>query len=218
MMNILPFLSILGTVCSVVGNIGPILAVQDMIYLKQIDQIPHTFLILNHINQFLWLLYGYKAELQGIILVNFITTILTLACVFMIIKEKNTLKSFCPAYFLFCLVLVVTCTKFIKIGMLGRICTIFGLLSQGAAMESIIMVLKTGNYLFIDLKIVANILMNSIAWGLYGYFSNDRNVFLANFFGVIIGSILLGIYFYYGYRKVCNNIPKLLKSQYAFIL
>ena len=218
MMSILALLSILGTFCSVVGSIGPILAVQDKIYTKQIDQVPQTFLILSHIIQLLWLLYGFKAELPGIILVNFITTILTLACVLMIAREKKSLKSFCPAYLVFFFVTIVTCTGFIKIKILGRLCTIFGLLSQGAAMESIIMVFKTGNYLFIDLKIVANILMNSIVWGLYGYLSNDPNVFLVNFSGAITGLVLLGIYFYYGCSKVCNNFPKLKKPQYAFIL
>lgn len=217
-MNILTFLSALGIAFSVVGNIGPILTVQEKISSKQTDQIPWSFLLINHINQFLWLLYGLKAELPGVALVNFFTTILTLVCLVMVKRNTNSLLQFMPTYLVFLTLTTVTCNMFMNLRIFGSLCSVLGILSFGAALESVMMVVKTGNYLFIDLKITTNIFACSIVWGLFGYYSEDFNVIIVNIVGVFVGFVLFSIYFYYGSRKIFNKIHKLFRPNYAFVL
>lgn len=217
-MNILSFLSTLGIACSVIGNIGPILAVQEKLSSKQNDQIPWNFLLLNHITQFLWLLYGLKAELPGVAVVNFFTTILTLVCLVMVKRSTNSLLLFMPTYLVFLSLSTVTCFLIMNLKLFGSLCTILGIVSFGAALESVMMVVKTGNYLFIDLKIASNIMACSIVWGLFGYYSGDLNVIVVNIFGVLVGFVLFSVYFYYGSRKIFNKFHKLFRPNYAFVL
>ena len=97
-MEFTSFLSLFGTLLSIVSAVAPIPGILNNGKKGSFDLIPVNYLYINHLSQGLWLLYAIIVEDPGLILVSTVTFTLSGLCLILYIYYAGQLVSFLPTY------------------------------------------------------------------------------------------------------------------------
>ena len=190
-MDSLAVFSVIGTATAVLANLISILSVQQQILMNKKDQIPESFLYFNHVSQVIWLIYALRINLFGLIVVNFLTSLLSFVSVLILKRSNKGLIAFLPSYLFTITFTVLLCGFLISSQNLGKVGSLFAIFSAGSTQESVVKVFKSGLHSYIDLKVATLILLCGLSWGIYGFLANDKSVLFTNFFWTLAGISLV---------------------------
>jgi hypothetical protein len=184
-------LALLGTTLSVSNNITPFLAIIQRAKANQLDQVPKNYVLLNHICQLFWICYSLRVKLFGLILVNSLTCILSFCNNIVLNYYLNDLHRFLPYYTVLASLIISTCFFGISIEFNGVICIILGISSTASIFESIFRTIKTGNHMFIDLKISLSIFGTGCTWFTYAVVANEGYAIYTSGFSTFMGTLMI---------------------------
>lgn len=193
MESTLLFLSTAGTAISIGVSLTPIPSMISAYKTKKLS-ISHLFLILNNLNSLSWALYGYKTENPAIYINNTVTTLLSLAWIFLYHQIKNDFVIYISQYIVSVLSFSLVVMNFCTPDMIGWICLIFNILGYAAPIELIPIALKEKNSKYIDIVIIGVCQMNSLIWFTYGQLTQNYFIIAPNLLGIFFSAFQILIY------------------------
>lgn len=184
-------LALLGTCLSVSNNITPFLAILQRAKTNQLDQVPKKYVLLNHICQLFWICYSIRVKLFGLILVNSCTCILSFINNIALNYFQKDLIRFFSYYSVIFSLIVTTCFFGLSIELNGTICIILGVSSTASILESIYQTIKTGNHMFIDIKIAISMFCTGSTWLTYALVAKEGYAYYTSGFSTFMGSLMI---------------------------
>jgi hypothetical protein len=184
-------LSILGTALSVTNNITPLLAIIQRARTKKLNELPKNYILINHFCQMFWICYSLRVRLFGLILVNSMTFLLSLANNLILNYFLQNLFGFLAIYLVLASIIIFTCFFVISVQLNGFICIVLGVSSTASILESIFKVFKTKNLRFIDLKIAFSLFGTGSVWMTYSILAKENNAFFTSSFSTIMGMLMI---------------------------
>lgn len=200
-------LSILGTMISVCNNITPSLAIYSRRKGDEINQIPSSYLKINHFCSLLWLIYSIHILDPGLILVNAWTSILSLISLAMYAFYSSKISEIYPQYIVGIAGIGTFSLAIINTSYLGTTCMILNIITTLTCLESVYQVILTSNYSCIDLTMAFSNFSSGVIWTIYGIAIENINLIASSSVLVAIGLILISIHLYY----------RLFKQAYAYL-
>ena len=79
----------------------------------------------------------------------------------------------------------------------GTVCFVVSLVTAATTVETIANVIRTGNYLYIDLKMASVYFLTGVIWTAYGVLVKDFFVSGSNLFGAMLGLAMVLTHLYY---------------------
>lgn len=210
-MDRLMALALLGTCLSVSNNITPLLAILQRAKTNQLDQVPQNYVLLNHICQLFWICYSIRVKLFGLILVNSCTCILSFFNNLALNYYKKDLLKFFSYYSILSSLIITTCFFGLPIELNGTICIILGVSSTASIFESIYQTIKTGNHMFIDLKISISMFCTGSTWLTYAIVANEGYALYTSGFSTFMGSLMILTHLLF---RICLNREKTEKKSW----
>ena len=203
-------LALLGTGLSVSNNITPFLAIRQRAKTNQLDQVPKNYLLLNHVCQLFWICYSLRVKLFGLILVNSLTCVLSFCNNLALNYYLKDLRRFLPCYTVLASLIVSTCFFGISVELNGVICIILGISSTASIFESILKTIKTGNHMFVDLKISLSLFGTGLTWFTYAFAANEGYTKYTSGFSTFMGLLMISTHLVYklNSRTVRAEKPK----------
>jgi uncharacterized protein with PQ loop repeat len=196
-MDIVFIMSIACTAISMVNNFTPFLVVLEKSKTKAFHQIPSKFLMLNHLGQSIWLIYGVKTGIMGVIISSGFCALFSFMGLSAFMYYTKRIQKFLPIY----IVLVITiCTifhYFINTRSCGTIAFFVALIASAFTFESIYKAVVNESYLYIDLKMAGTYFLTGAIWTYYGYLVRDVFVANSNLFGMSLGFTMLMTHYYF---------------------
>lgn len=196
-MNANVFFSVTGTVTSIINNVTPALAILDRVKTKTLHQVSFNNLLVNHLGQMMWLYYGFRVWLMGIIAANVFTASLSFINLFLYVYHTGIFMRFSPIYVAAFAVGTAVAWMVLTPEVLGLACMILTILTSISTLEFIKNAVTHSDFRYVDLRMACSMLFCGINWTLYGIVNNDFASYTSNGFSAGLAVILLLTHFYY---------------------
>ena len=196
-MDLLFISSSLGTISSIINSVIPTVEIFKKIKADKIEQIPASFLGMNHACQFAWLIYAFMIGSMPLIIVNLFTGILSVISLFLYVIYSKKLNSFLPFYLISVAILISLSFTVFSAEFLGYISLALTIIAILSSLESLQNAIRTNDYNYININMNLSGLFNSATWLVFGMLTGDFAVIYSCIFGIIVGIINMLGYFYY---------------------
>ena len=208
--------SITGSIIALGLNIAPVVVFIQICKTKNYKIFPETILIFNILCGLLWFCFWYRVNnfVPGASALSntAVSLVFTFIYLYYYCEEKVGKWLFsCFIVVDFCVQLFFVFGKFIKDDdITGKTAMIINILQYAAPGQSLLTVLKTGDYTLIP---IANVLVGALCsgcWLSFGLINGIMNTIIPNGIGLALSVIQLAIYFYFK----CTSEPKEKKPEY----
>lgn len=203
-MEALTMISTIGTICGILNNLTPILAVIENNKNYDISKIPHKYLKVNHLAQLCWFFYGIKKHTIDFLMIDTVNVVLSGISLFLYHKYSKQMNILNTLYMTGLIWVLAICVLVLTNKFLEMVCRFLTIATFMLLSESFQMALRTGNYRYIDLKINGSACLYCLAWIWYGITAGDFKMVVTNGFCMFFALGMIVAHFYYRSLKIVN--------------
>lgn len=196
--------SLLGTTIGIVLNLAPGLLFYEVFKkTKKYKEIPEAMLIFNTLCALFWACYWYRygaAIAYYSALANTVISMVWNTVYLYFPFEGNKTYYMISLFILYDIILQLIYIFAIWIGNIeitGKLAMIVNIMQFAAPGQSILTVLKTGNYSLIPIVSTIVGLLVSMCWLTFGLIEGNLNCIIPNTMGLILSLLQVGVYYFF---------------------
>jgi solute carrier family 50 protein (sugar transporter) len=185
-------LGIIGNALSILFFIIPATIIVEYIRTKDHDKVPYLLFVFSILNCEFWAIYGAKINAWPLIACNAVGLFtnhifLTLFIVYLNIELLKKVLLILGLYLGFALTFTLFFVLIKNANIFGAIAMIMNILMFISPLQNLHKVIKLQDNTFIPIYVSSTLILNCIAWALYGYFKNiDVYVIIPNVLGLAL--------------------------------